>query len=146
MYVGLSTSNSAPGLSYLAVDLATREVLWQTPDVGTMAHLVSGNQIFVREANARMTAIDARSGTIRWQTDTSNSAHASGSPHVLLAGRLYYPHYLGLRVLDADDGELVHVEPLHDGYLWEVVAGAGRIVGQYSGTIVAYHPFGGAGR
>lgn len=140
MYVGLSTSNDAPGLTYLAVDMDTREILWRTPDVGAMAHLVDGNRIYVREGNARLVALDARSGTVLWRTQPS-SAHTSGTPHYLLDGHLYYPHYNGLEVLDPESGETLHVEPLSGGYLWEGAVGAGRVVAQYAGAVVAYRPY-----
>jgi outer membrane protein assembly factor BamB len=140
MYVGLSTSNSAPGLTYLAVDLETREVRWRTSDVGAAAHLVADGRIFVREGNARLVALDAASGHVLWRTEPA-SAHTSFSPHHLLDGSLYYPHYDGLRVIGVENGELLHVEPPRYGYLWEAAVGHGTVVAQYSGAVVAYRPY-----
>jgi outer membrane protein assembly factor BamB len=140
MYVGLSTSNSAPGLTYLAIDLETREVRWRARDVGAAAHLVAEGRVYVREGNAQLVALDAASGQVLWRTEPA-SAHTTPSPHYFFEGDLYYPHYDGLRVIAAESGELLHIEPPRYGHLWESAVGDGTVVAQYTGAIVAYRPF-----
>jgi outer membrane protein assembly factor BamB len=140
MYVGLSTSNSAPGLTYLAIDLETREVRWRARDVGAAAHLVAEGRVYVREGNAQLVALDAASGQVLWRTEPA-SAHTTPSPHYFFEGDLYYPHYDGLRVIAAESGELLHIEPPRYGHLWEAAVGDGTVVAQYTGAIVAYRPF-----
>jgi len=91
MYVGLSASDEAPDLTYLAVDANTRTTRWRTADGGTVAHSVARDRIYGREGNARLVTLDPRSGHVPLGTEP-RSPHTSRAP--LPTGRTSPPSAL----------------------------------------------------
>ena len=58
-----------------------------------------------------------------------------------LDGYVYHPHGRGMRVINAETGEVVHIEWPENGYFWEVSTGAGKVFAQDSGALYAFEPY-----
>jgi hypothetical protein len=59
-----------------------------------------------------------------------------------LDGYVYHPHGQAMRVVNAETGDVVHIEAPPDGsYFWHVGTGAGKVFAQSSNSLVAYEPY-----
>ncbi len=127
---------------FVALDQETGEVIWRNKNVrvywAIWAQTKNGPRIFVNDGRD-MIALDPEDGDLLWRTDMEGGHSEAGLAY--LDGYVYHPHGQGLRVVDAETGELVHIEWPDHGYFWEVGTGAGKVFAQDSGALYAFEPY-----
>ena len=132
-------TGSGENTVFFALDKETGEVIWRNPRVRVFAAMMAAGKIFVNDGTD-LIALDKDDGSTLWRTNL-NAGHGEYEI-AYLNGYLYHPHGRGLRVVNAESGEIVHVETPPDGsYFWHVGTGAGTVFAQSSGYLVAYEPY-----
>jgi outer membrane protein assembly factor BamB len=124
---------------FVALDAATGEVIWRNTRARVYAAEMADGKIFVNDGSDLL-ALDKDDGSILWRARLDAGHGESGLAY--LDGYVYHPHGQAMRVVNAETGEIVHIEAPPDGsYFWEVGAGAGTVFAQSSGYLVAYEPY-----
>jgi outer membrane protein assembly factor BamB len=124
---------------FVALDAATGDVIWRNERVRVYAAEMAAGKIFVNTGRDLL-ALDKETGRTLWRAGL-NAGHGE-SGLVYLDGYVYHPHGQAMRVVDAETGEIVHIEAPPDGsYFWEVGVGAGKVLAQSSRFLVAYQPY-----
>jgi outer membrane protein assembly factor BamB len=124
---------------FVALDAATGEVLWRNTRARVYAAEMVDGKIFVNDGSDLL-ALDKDDGSTLWRARLDAGHGESGLAY--LDGYVYHPHGQAMRVVNAETGEIVHIEAPPDGsYFWEVGAGAGKVFAQSSGYLVAYEPY-----
>lgn len=124
---------------FVALDAVTGEVIWRNEGVRVYAAEMAASKIFVNDGSD-LVALDKKTGRTLWRARL-DAGH--GEYEIAYLNRyLYHPHGRSMRVVDAETGEIVHVEAPPDGsYFWHVGTGAGQVFAQSSGFLVAYEPY-----
>ena len=126
---------------FVALDQETGEVIWRNRNArvywAIWAETPNGSRIFVNNGR-ELIALNPEGGDTLWRSDMPGHGEAGLA---YLNGYVYHPHGKGLRVVDAETGEIVHVEWPRDGYFWEVGTGAGKVFAQDSGALYAFEPY-----
>jgi outer membrane protein assembly factor BamB len=124
---------------FVALDAATGEVIWRNTRARVYAAEMADGKIFVNDGSDLL-ALDKDDGSTLWRARLDAGHGESGLAY--LDGYVYHPHGQAMRVVNAETGDVVHVEAPPDGsYFWEVGAGAGKVFAQSSGYLVAYEPY-----
>ena len=124
---------------FVALDAATGEVLWRNTRARVYAAEMVDGKIFVNDGSDLL-ALDKDDGSILWRARLDAGHGESGLAY--LDGYVYHPHGQAMRVVNAETGEIVHIEAPPDGsYFWEVGAGAGKVFAQSSSNLIAYQPY-----
>jgi outer membrane protein assembly factor BamB len=135
-------TNQGANTVFVALNAETGEVIWRNEDVrvywAIWTDTTNGPRIFVNDGR-NLIALDPTDGKILWRTNLQAGHGEAGLAY--LDGYLYHPHGRGLRVLNAETGEIVHVEWPENGYFWEVGTGAGKVFAQDSGALYAFEPY-----
>jgi outer membrane protein assembly factor BamB len=135
LYAG---TQSGEKTEFVALDAGTGEMIWRNKEARVYAAERAAGKIFVNTGRDVM-ALDKETGRTLWHAGLQAGHGESGLAY--LDGYVYHPHGQGLRVIDAETGEVVHIEWPENGYFWEVGVGAGKVFAQDSGALYAFEPY-----
>ncbi len=139
LYFGTVPSGDIGNYRFYAVNAGTGEKIWQTHSFATYYTMIEGNWIYGNDGG-RVFALDKNTGNEFWRTELN--AGAGTFELVYIDGYLYHPHGVGLYVLNAETGEIVHVEmPDDSSYFWHVAVSSDRVFVQSNHHLYCYEPY-----
>ena len=138
---GAAKGNSPLG-EIVALDSKTGQKQWaynEKDRAQTQNLAISNNKIYANTGGG-ITALNLENGELAWRVDWMG--FDSNKP-VYIQGYVYHVRDFELLVIDDDNGEVLHREPVPkgNGYFWNVTAGSDKIFVQTNTQLIAYQPW-----